>query len=88
MIKVGVLGATGYGGEELVRLLVGHKEVDIVKIMSKSYSKKNYNDIYRSYTGIFDKVCEEYDIENITKDIDLLFTALPYGVLSSSLWSS
>lgn len=85
MIRVGILGSTGYGGEELIRLLNNHKNVDIVKIMSKSYMGKNYCDIFRNYTGLYDKVCVEYNIDNIAEGIDLLFTALPYGVLSNEL---
>ena len=47
MIKVGIIGATGYAGNELVRLLLGHKDAEIVWLGSRSYIDQNYSDVYR-----------------------------------------
>ena len=46
MIKVGIIGATGYAGGELVRILTGHKDAEIVWYGSKSYIDKKYADVY------------------------------------------
>ena len=46
MIKVGIIGATGYAGNELVRILVNHPEVEIKWLGSKSYDGEKYSDIY------------------------------------------
>ena len=45
MIKVGIIGATGYAGNELVRLLLGHKDAEIVWLGSRSYIDQNYSDV-------------------------------------------
>ena len=48
MVKVGIIGATGYAGNELVRLLLGHKDVEIVWLGSRSYIDQKYSDVYRN----------------------------------------
>lgn len=48
MVKVGIIGATGYAGNELVRILLGHKDVEIVWLGSRSYIDQNYSDVYRN----------------------------------------
>ncbi len=85
MIKVGVLGATGYTGQELMRILYQHKAVTINKILSDTYKDKEYQYIYRNFTGFSHKICEEINWETLTDDIDLLFSALPYGILMQHL---
>lgn len=49
MIKAGIIGATGYAGNELVRLLLGHKEVEIAWYGSRSYIDKSYAEIYQNF---------------------------------------
>ena len=48
MIKVGIIGATGYAGGELVRILAGHKDAEIVWYGSRSYIDKKYADVYQN----------------------------------------
>ena len=48
MIKAGIIGATGYAGAELVRILSRHKEVEIVWYGSRSYIEKPYASVYRN----------------------------------------
>ena len=48
MIKVGIIGATGYAGGELVRILMGHKDAEIVWYGSRSYVDQKYADVYRN----------------------------------------
>ena len=82
MIKVSVLGATGYGGIELVRLLTSHPNVDIYKLVSHSYSGKNLSEIYPNFTSYEEISLSSLDIEKIAKGSDIVFTSLPHGTSS------
>ena len=57
MIKAGIIGATGYAGNELVRLLMGHKEVEIKWYGSRSYIDQKYAEVYQNMFEIVDDVC-------------------------------
>ncbi len=85
MIKVGIIGSTGYAGQELVRLLYGHPEVKIIKTISETYIDNKYSYVYRNFTGFSQDVCSALDYETIADGIDVLFTSLPYGVLMERL---
>ena len=61
MIKAGIIGATGYAGNELVRLLMGHKEVEIKWYGSRSYIDQKYAEVYQNMFEIVDDVCMEYE---------------------------
>ena len=62
MIKVGIIGATGYAGSELVRIITSHPEAEIKTLTSQSYAGKDYGSVYESYRHRSDYVCEEEDI--------------------------
>lgn len=79
MIKVSVLGATGYAGIELVRILFSHPEVEIKHLVSHSYAGQKLWEIYPNFRNITDITLEELDIDKVCSDIDLAFTALPHG---------
>ena len=83
MIKVGIIGATGYAGGELVRLLTGHKEAEIVWYGSKSYIDKKYADIYRNMFEVVEDSCLNDNMEELAKKADVIFTATPQGFLAS-----
>ncbi len=78
MIKVAILGATGYAGVELVRLLTNHPEVSLELLGSKSFAGEKISDIYQNFRDILDKELEEGDVEK-AKKCDVAFTALPHG---------
>ena len=78
MIKAAVLGATGYAGIELVRLLTNHPEVSIEVLGSQSFSGQKISDVYPNLKGILDKECESVDIDKVA-ECDVAFTALPHG---------
>lgn len=78
MIKVAVLGATGYAGIELVRLLASHPEVSIEILGSQSFSGKKISDVYQNFEHILDTECSEVDLDEVAK-CDVAFTALPHG---------
>jgi len=79
MIRVGVLGATGYAGSELVRLLSQHGEVSITMLTSKSYEGQKMSEIYPAMRGVCDIVLEAPVPEVVAEKCDLVFTALPHG---------
>ena len=80
MIKAGVVGATGYAGSELLRILMQHPEVEVKTLTAKSYVGQKYNEIYENYREINESVCEEMDIYKLADECDVIFMALPHGV--------
>lgn len=82
MIKAAVLGATGYAGIELVRLLSNHPDVSIELLGSKSFSGKKISEVYQNFEHVLDKECAELDIDEAAK-CDVAFTALPHGASKS-----
>lgn len=82
MIKVGIIGATGYAGAEIVRILLGHSKVEIKYLASKSYAGQQFTDIYRNMFTIIDKTLVADDIVAMSKEVDVIFTATPQGYLS------
>lgn len=85
MIKVGIIGATGYAGNELVRLLMGHPRVEIAWYGSKSYIDKNYADVYRNMFQIVEDVCRDDNMAVLASQADVIFTATPQGFLAGIL---
>ena len=85
MIKAGIIGATGYAGGELVRILMGHKEVEIKWYGSRSYIDKKYYEVYHNMFQIVDDVCLDDNIEALAEQVDVIFTATPQGFLASIL---
>ena len=77
MVKVGIIGSTGYAGQQLLGLLLNHPEAEIVFLSSHNYSSKMYSSVYESYLGIRNDVCidNKYAVELLTK-IDILFLAM------------
>ena len=85
MIKVGIIGATGYAGGELVRILLGHKDVEIKWYGSRSYIDKKYAEVYQNMFQLVDDVCLDDNIEALAEQVDVIFTATPQGYLASVL---
>ena len=85
MVKAAVLGATGYAGAELVRLLSFHPEVEIVYLASHSYAGKKFSDIYPAMRGVCDMTLSDDDISKASADADVLFMALPAGIASEAV---
>ena len=83
MIKVGIIGATGYAGGELVRLLMGHKDAKIVWYGSRSYIDKKYADVYQNMFQIVDAKCLDDNMEELAEQADVIFTATPQGFCAS-----
>ena len=83
MIRVGIIGATGYAGGELVRLLLGHKEAKIVWYGSRSYVERKYADIYQNMFQLVDDICQDDNMEAMAEQVDVIFTATPQGLCAS-----
>jgi len=80
MVNVSIIGATGYVGIEIVRLLQNHPGVNISSVVSQSFVGQKISDIYPNLRNVFDMECESLDIDKITEDADIFITALPHGV--------
>ena len=85
MVKVGIIGATGYAGNELVRLLMGHKDVEIKWYGSRSYIDKKYAEVYQNMFEIVEDTCLDDNMEELASKVDVIFTATPQGFLAGVL---
>jgi N-acetyl-gamma-glutamyl-phosphate reductase len=88
LIKVGILGATGYAGQELVRILYHHPEVEVKVLSSSNHNNQVYSSIYENFKKIFEIKCEEYELETIANQLDVIFLSLPHGLTSKLLTDS
>lgn len=80
MLKVGIVGGTGYTGQELVRMLYSHPEVKIEGILTRSYAEEKFADIYSNLKGFTDIICEEFEDRSIINRSDVIITALPHSL--------
>ena len=76
--KVGIIGATGYAGAELVRIILSHPLVELAALSSVSFDGKQLSEVYPSFKNICDMVCESAD-EAVRKS-DIIFACLPHGL--------
>jgi len=80
VVSVGVVGATGYTGEEIVRLLAGHKKVKITVLQAVIEKEEPISKMLPSLDGKLDLVCEKPDSKKAIEGADLFFLALPHKV--------
>ncbi|MDD5969599.1 MAG: N-acetyl-gamma-glutamyl-phosphate reductase [Anaerostipes sp.] len=85
MIKAGIIGATGYAGQELVRLLLQHKEVEIIWYGSRSYVDEKFSSVFGNVFQIVENICKSDDLHQLAKEADVIFTATPQGYLAGVL---
>ena len=85
MIKAGIIGATGYAGGELVRILMGHKDVEIKWYGSRSYIDQKYASVYQNMFQIVEDICKDDNMEELADQVDVIFTATPQGFCASLL---
>jgi len=83
MIKVGIIGSTGYAGQELVRILLQHKDVSIAWYGSKSYIDKKYSEVFQNMFQIVEERCLDENMEELASQVDVIFTATPQGFCAS-----
>lgn len=85
MIKVGIIGSTGYAGGELARLLLQRDDVEIRWYGSKSYADQKYASIYQNMFQIVDDACMDDNMQVLADQVDVIFTATPQGLCASSI---
>lgn len=78
MNRVAVVGATGYAGAELVRILSGHPETELTVLTSRQFAGERFDHVYPALAGVVDLVCEAYSTERICNSADIVFMALPH----------
>ena len=83
MIKVGIIGATGYAGAEIARILLGHPEAEVVWYGSKSYVGEEFSNVFGSLFSIIDDKCLDDNMEELADKVDVIFTATPQGLCAS-----
>ncbi len=83
MIKAGIIGATGYAGGELARLLLQREDIEITWFASKSYVDQDYASIYQNMYQLTDAQCKADDMKQMAEEADVIFTATPQGLCAS-----
>lgn len=83
MIKAGIIGSTGYAGQEIVRLLLGHKEVEIKWYGSQTYVDKKYYQIFGNMFQLVENICEADNLNKLAEEVDIIFMATPQGYSAS-----
>jgi N-acetyl-gamma-glutamyl-phosphate reductase len=78
MIRAAVLGATGYAGAELVRILAGHPHVTLSMITSRQYADTAFSDVFPAMSSVVDLTCRPFSEEVICEAADVIFAALPH----------
>ena len=78
-LKCGVVGATGYAGAELVRLLLNHPFTELAAVSSVCYVGQTYPDVFPAFAGVCDPPLISSD-ELFERRCDVVFTALPAGI--------
>lgn len=85
MIRAGIIGATGYAGGELVRILLQHPKVQIKWYGSRSYIDKKYASVYGNMFELVEDICKGDDLDRLVDEVDVIFTATPQGFLAGVL---
>jgi N-acetyl-gamma-glutamyl-phosphate reductase len=78
MVRVGIVGATGYAGAELVRILSGHPQVELSILTSRQFAGVKFDQVYPALAGCVNLTCEELDVENVCDRAEIVFLALPH----------
>jgi N-acetyl-gamma-glutamyl-phosphate reductase len=78
VVKAAVVGATGYAGAELVRILSGHPHAELTMVTSRQHVGTPFSDVYPAMTGVVDLKCEDFSEEALSESADVIFTALPH----------
>lgn len=80
MLKIGILGSTGYAGEELIKILLKHPKVKIEIVSAKIEEPASITSIFPAFLGKLNLICADYLLEEVNKLSDIVFLALPHRV--------
>lgn len=78
MIKVGIIGASGYAGAELTRIICNHPHTELTIATSRQYEGKPLSDVFPNLRSKVDIICENPTVEELAKRADLFFAAVPH----------
>lgn len=84
MIRVSIVGATGYTGGELLRLLIGHPEVTLAHLTSESSAGKPIHTIHKFLKGHNSHILEKFSADTVSKGSDVVFLGLPHGAAAKT----
>lgn len=76
--RVGIVGATGYTGLELLRLLLRHPAIEVTALTSQKYAGQTIDRVFPSITGQINARCEELLVDRVAEKVDFVFTAVPH----------
>ncbi len=79
MLRVGIYGASGYTGQELLRLLIGHPDADVVAVTSRKFQDTPVSAVYPAFSGITDLKFIDSSPGQLVSSCDVVFLALPHG---------
>lgn len=79
-VPVGIVGASGYGGVQLMRLLLAHPQVEVVYLGGEGSAGKVFSELYPHFSQATDLVIEPVDVETITQRCQVVFLSLPNGI--------
>jgi len=79
LFKVSILGATGYAGQELVRILSAHPQVEIAGLGTQNYAGQAFSSVYPNFRGVIDLECRAVDDPQLISGSDVIFLAMPHG---------
>lgn len=82
--RVGILGASGYGALELIKLLLRHPQVEITALTSRESGAPHISRLHPSLTGRLDLTCETFDPDSLAQRVDAAFLSLPHGAAMSA----
>jgi N-acetyl-gamma-glutamyl-phosphate reductase len=85
MINISIVGATGYTGEELIKILLRHPRVRLAHVTSEGSAGQKVSDVHPEFRGRCDWVLEKYDAARLAKDSDVGFFALPHGAAAKAV---
>jgi N-acetyl-gamma-glutamyl-phosphate reductase len=80
MVKVSVIGASGYTGGELLRILSQHPDVEVAHATSRRYSKTKIGRVHPNLEGVLDLEFEDLSVEDVARDSDFVFSATPHKI--------
>ena len=83
MIRAGIIGSTGYAGQEIVRILLGHKDVEIKWYGYRTYADQAYASVFQNMFQLVPDICKGEDMEKLCEEVDVIFTATPQGLCST-----
>ena len=83
LIKVGIIGSTGYAGQEIVRILLQHPQAQIVWYGSRSYIDQKYSAVFGNMFQLVENICKGEDMDELASQVDVIFTATPQGLCGS-----